>query len=525
MTSFNFADLLDIVTAAVPERTAMVCGREMVTYGELKDRVDRIAAALNTRGVCPGDRIGLQLINGLEYIEGFFGACALGAVPFNVNYRYGAGELAYLYDNAGMKALLFNTQGADAVTQGLAEAEVSDVVLLEVGGSTLGLNYREIVAQDNVLGEVNRSDEDLIIIYTGGTTGYPKGVMWPHKHLFFGALGGGGFFHATGPVKTPEALASRVLEGMQLVTMPVAPLMHGAALWTTLVALFAGQKVVLLDVPFSGEAVFDAVQAEAVNIISIVGDAMALPMLDALNTNPDRWALGTLVHIGSGGAVFSDHLQARFREILPTAQVVSSLGATETGNMGQGELETHDGIMRYQARDDIAVVVDGRLAVAGEEGIIARTGYLPTGYFGDEEKTRETFIEVDGQAYVLGGDAARVEHDGSITVLGRGSMCINTGGEKVYPEEVEVCLKTHVSVRDVLVVGISHERWGQQVAAVVSLHSGADESEEALQDFVRKTLAGYKVPRLIALVPEVSRSVVGKPDYAWAKAQFESLKA
>ena len=507
MTTFNFADLLDIVASAVPERTAMVCGHETVSYGELKDRVDRLAAALNTLGVRPGDRVGLQLINGLEYVEGFFSACALGAVPFNVNYRYGAGELAYLYDNAWMKALLFNTEGAGAVTEALAQAEVSDVILLEVGGSSLGLNYREIVAQDNALAEVNRSDEDLIIIYTGGTTGYPKGVMWPHKHLFFGALGGGGFFHATGAVKAPEELASRALEGMQLVTMPVAPLMHGAALWTTLVALFAGQKVVLLDVPFSGEAVFDAVQAEAVNIISIVGDAMALPMLDALNTNPDRWALGTLVHIGSGGAVFSDHLQARFREILPTAQVVSSLGATETGNMGQGELETKDGIVRYQARDDIAVVVEGRIAVVGEEGIIARTGYLPTGYFGDEEKTRQT-LEPDG--WLHSGDLGTMDDDGCVYIVDRKKDMILTGGYNVYPAEIERVLAEHPNVALAAVGKQPDEMKGEIAKAYVVLKEGMTLTEQNMIDFCRKSLAAYKCPRKIQFVDDVPKTSTGK---------------
>ena len=526
MRTFNFADLLEIVAETVPERIALVHGQSELSYSALNEQSKRVAAVLSSHGVGRGDQVGLQLINSPEYLTGFFGACRIGAVPFNVNYRYSPNELHHLYKTSRAKALIFNRQFSLEIKDACARNYLPPV-LLEVDGNELGLNLVDEITKVSV-GHVEKlNDTDLIIIFTGGTTGYPKGVMWPHKHLFFSALGGGGFFHADGAISEPKELATRVSEGMLLVTMPLAPLMHGAALWTTLIALFAGHKVVLSD-----EANFDATHAwqlireQQVNIVSIVGDAMALPLVEALEANQagleqDRWPLDGLFHIGSGGAIFSQTLQKRFTNVLPNLIVSSSLGATETGTLGAGELETEEGIMRYAPRGDLEVVVDGmRLAMKGEEGILARSGMVPVGYFGDEEKSRETFVTIGDVSYALGGDAARREEDGSVTVLGRGSMCINTGGEKVFPEEVESTMKAHAVVDDVLVVGVAHEKWGQQVAAVYCANV-PEVDEQQLREFCRESLAGYKVPKVFFRVDTVQRNVVGKPDYAWAKSVAE----
>ena len=529
MSTYNFSDLLQIVADTVPDRTALVHGAVELTYTELSQFADRIARVLVAKGVGANDNVGLQLTNSPEYLAAFFGACRIGAVPFNVNYRYSSAELSYLYEDSQVKALLFDSEFSDDVKEACKQGS-SPEVLLEVGGARLGENLTEIL--ESVLPDIDavRHDHDQIIIYTGGTTGYPKGVIWPHKHLFFSALGGGGFFHADGAVTNPEELIGRVNDGTALTTMPLAPLMHGAALWTSLIALFAGHKVILSNrTNFDANHAWQLIRDHQVNIVSIVGDAMALPLIETLEQNrskpaADNWALDHLFSIGSGGAVFSETLQQRFTALLPNLFVMSSLGATETGTVGASDVPTDEGIMRYAPRDDLSVIVDGRrLAERGEEGVLARSGMLPVGYFGDEKKTRESFLTIDGVQYALGGDAARLEEDSSITVLGRGSMCINSGGEKIFPEEVESTLKGYDAVDDVLVVGMPHKKWGQQVVAVYCANTD-EVSENDLRNFCRASLAGYKVPKLFIRVEKVQRNVVGKPDYKWAKSVAEQLQ-
>jgi len=529
MSTYNFSDLLQIVADTVPDRTALVHGAVELTYTELSQFADRIARVLVAKGVGANDNVGLQLTNSPEYLAAFFGACRIGAVPFNVNYRYSSAELSYLYEDSQVKALLFDSEFSDDVKEACKQGS-SPEVLLEVGGARLGENLTEIL--ESVLPDIDavRHDHDQIIIYTGGTTGYPKGVIWPHKHLFFSALGGGGFFHADGAVTNPEELIGRVNDGTALTTMPLAPLMHGAALWTSLIALFAGHKVILSNrTNFDANHAWQLIRDHQVNIVSIVGDAMALPLIETLEQNrskpaADNWAIDHLFSIGSGGAVFSETLQQRFTALLPNLFVMSSLGATETGTVGASDVPTDEGIMRYAPRDDLSVIVDGRrLAERGEEGVLARSGMLPVGYFGDEKKTRESFLTIDGVQYALGGDAARLEEDSSITVLGRGSMCINSGGEKIFPEEVESTLKGYDAVDDVLVVGMPHKKWGQQVVAVYCANTD-EVSENDLRNFCRASLAGYKVPKLFIRVENVQRNVVGKPDYKWAKSVAEQLQ-
>ena len=529
MSTYNFSDLLQIVADTVPDRTALVHGAVELTYTELSQFADRIARVLVAKGVGANDNVGLQLTNSPEYLAAFFGACRIGAVPFNVNYRYSSAELSYLYEDSQVKALLFDSEFSDDVKQACKQGS-SPEVLLEVGGARFGENLTGIL--ESALPDIDavRHDHDQIIIYTGGTTGYPKGVIWPHKHLFFSALGGGGFFHADGAVTNPEELIGRVNDGTALTTMPLAPLMHGAALWTSLIALFAGHKVILSNrTNFDANHAWQLIRDHQVNIVSIVGDAMALPLIETLEQNrskpaADNWALDHLFSIGSGGAVFSETLQQRFTALLPNLFVMSSLGATETGTVGASDVPTDEGIMRYAPRDDLSVIVDGRrLAERGEEGVLARSGMLPVGYFGDEKKTRESFLTIDGVQYALGGDAARLEEDSSITVLGRGSMCINSGGEKIFPEEVESTLKGYDAVDDVLVVGMPHKKWGQQVVAVYCANTD-EVSENDLRNFCRASLAGYKVPKLFIRVENVQRNVVGKPDYKWAKSVAEQLQ-
>lgn len=536
--SFNYSDLLELVAGEVPDRPAMVCGAEAIPYAELAARVARLAAFLDRRGVRAGDTVALHMGNGPAYLIGFFAACRIGALPFNVNYRYLESELEYLYGNAGAAAAIVDAPflprvlplaarprlivvagegAAEAVADAGADA-LADAAPTGLAVVTLG----KALAEGGLAPPPARRprSDDQLVIYTGGTTGLPKGVVWGHEDMLRAALGGGGFFSRKGPVTTPEELVERVRESPPLVCFPVAPLMHGAAMWAALASLFAGHTLVLQAAPgFDPQTVLELVARHHVNILVIVGDGMGRPLADALAAHPGRWALGSLVHIGSGGAVFSQAVQQALREHLPRTMMSSSLGSTEAGTLGAGAAGG-EGLMRFPARPDLLVVVDGeRLARPGETGVLARGGPMPVGYLGDPERTARTFAQIEGRRLSITGDFARLEEDGSITVLGRGSTCINSGGEKVYPEEVEQALKTHPAVLDALVVGQADTRWGERVAAVVAVRDGASVDAASLQEHCRTLLAGYKIPRLLVLTDAVRRTNTGKPDYAWAKEQ------
>ncbi|MCY1266723.1 Long-chain-fatty-acid--CoA/3-oxocholest-4-en-26-oate--CoA ligase [compost metagenome] len=519
--TFNLADLFEAVAEAVPERLAIICGDFRETYAGLNRRADALAARMQQQGVGSGDSVGLQLYNGPEYLEGFLAACKLGAMPVNINYRYVADELRYLYDNAKLKALLYSENLSEVVEPLLPEFPAIAF------HSRSGQAYEEMLAAAPASPEpVQRSDDDIMLLYTGGTTGLPKGVMWPHKALFFGALGGGGFFRAEGPVASPEELAEVARGSHPLRYFAIAPLMHGAALWATLVSLLAGQTVLIRPHgEFDPEAIWELTAQLKANIVSIVGDAMGMPMLEALRRNPGRWDLTSVMVLGSGGGLFSAHVQAGLREHLPNARVADSMGSSEGGVLGNGNHPTSgDGLIRLEPRADIGVVSEtlDRLLGPGEQGILVRSGHVPVGYFGDPEKTAKTFFELDGRRFVNMGDRARIDADGGIVVLGRDSQCINSGGEKVHVEEVEEVLHRHPAVADAVVVGVPDPRWGRVVGAVIALHEGHSLDAEELKTFSRQFLAGYKVPKHFAEAGAVQRSPAGKADYRWALATLEA---
>jgi len=516
--SFNFADLLALVAGEVPQRTALVCGDERLSYAELARRVGHLAATLDHRGLRAGDTFALHCGNCPEYLIGFFAACRLGALPFNVNYRYIEAELEYLYANAKTAAALVEHEFLPRVRRLSCCPRIVIAVGEGVGEGDTGFGAA-LRAGVNlpVPARVPRSD-DALIIYTGGTTGMPKGVVWGHHDMLLASLGGGGFFSRNGPIATPEEIIERVRESPPLVTFPVAPLMHGAALWAALSSIFAGHTIVLAaGRGFDPLSVLELCARERVNILVIVGDGMGQPLADALAANVGRWSLETLVHVGSGGAVFSQAVQQSLRNSLPRLHTSSSLGTTESGTLGVGTAEG-GGLMRFAPRADLHVLVEeSRFAVSGETGVLARSGPLPQGYFGDAERTARTFVTLEGKRLAITGDSARLEADGSVTVLGRSSTCINTGGEKVFPEEVEQVLKAHPAVFDALVVGVPDPRWGERVVAVVSLRDGGTVDAESLREHCRTLVADYKVPRLLIFVAEVQRTNTGKPHYVWAR--------
>jgi len=360
-----------------------------------------------------------------------------------------------------------------------------------------------------------RADDDRYVIYTGGTTGMPKGVMWRHDDAFFAMFGGGRY--AFDPVTSPAELADNARAAAEWTFLIVPPLMHGAGQWVTGSAMFEAKRAVLLDGPrMDAEHAWDLVEAEKVNSMTIVGDAMARPLADTFAAHPERWDTSSLLGIGSGGAPLSPAVKQQFAELLPNVMVLDSFGSSETGYQGRAT----EG-RRFTVDDTNAVFDDSLQRVppgSGVVGRLAKTGRIPIGYYNDPEKTARTFVEAEGKRWSFPGDLATVEDDGTINLLGRGSSCINSGGEKIYPEEVEDALKAHPSVFDALVVGLPDERWGEAVTAVVALRPGATTSDDDLKAHCRSHVAGYKVPKSVHFVDQVPRQPSGKPDYKAAKS-------
>lgn len=520
--TFNLADLFESVVDAVPDRTALATPARTLTYQQLDQRANQLAHHLAGAGIEPGDTVGLQLRNGTEYLEAMLAAFKLRAIPVNVNHRYVERELAHLFDDADLTALVAHASFAERIAAVAPEVGTLRHVVLVVDGAPLPPGF-EAEDFESVTGaastdrpDVERSGDDLYLAYTGGTTGMPKGVVWRHEDLFFAALGGGDPLLDQGPVSEPGELPGR-LPDFPVTQLCAPPLMHVSAHWGAFTTFFGGGKVVLLDgAGFDGHEACAAMAEHGVNVLTLVGDAMALPVLDAVAGDPGRHDLSSLFVFASGGALLSPATKARVAELLPAVMVVDAYGSSETGVAGSS---AGVGGARFTSDDRTAVLDDDGTPVApgsGQIGRIARRGHVPLRYHKDVAKTEATFMTVGGERWALPGDMATVDADGTVVLLGRGSGSINTGGEKVFPEEVEAVLKGHPAVRDVLVVGVPDERWGERVAAVVQ-PDGEPPTLEALTAFARADLAGYKLPRHLVVVDEVRRGLNGKPDYTWAK--------
>jgi 3-oxocholest-4-en-26-oate---CoA ligase len=526
--SFNLAALFERVVDAVGDRTALHTPARRLTYAQLDERADRLAHHLRSAGIGRGDHVGLQLLNGTEYVEGMLAAFKLSAVPVNVNHRYVAAELAHLYDDADLAALVAHRRFSPVVEEvrpsvpGLRHLLVVDDGTDEpVPGDAV--DYEAALA-DAPTGRdwAGRSSDDRYIAYTGGTTGLPKGVVWRHEDVFFAAMGGGDPLLDKGPIREPDELPGRIPE-MGMVQMYTPPLMHVSAHWGAFNGFYGGATVVLPSPgAFDPAEIWGLVAEQRVNALTVVGDAMARPLLDHLTAHPalDRSSLFVLA---SGGATLSPSTKATIEKHLPGVIILDTFGSSETGVAGS---RTGGAATTFTVDDRTAVLDDDlRPVAAGSDtvGRLARRGHVPLGYHKDPAKTAATFVELDGQRWVLPGDMARVAADGTIELLGRGSGCINTGGEKVYPEEVESVLKGHPAVEDALVVGVPDDRWGARVAAVVQARPGAAVDLASVQAHARGHLAGYKLPRDLCLVDEVRRGPNGKPDYRWAEAHASEV--
>jgi fatty-acyl-CoA synthase len=531
---FNLADLFEVVVDTVPGRLALVAGPRRLTYRELDRRANRFGHWLGARGVPTGAHIGILAYNRAEWAETMIGCYKARTVPVNLNYRYTATELRYVIDNADLEVLVFERALAPLVAEARVDngAAGSPQLVMIDDGSGFDAGALPTVAYESALdtaspdrGFAPRSPDDIYVLYTGGTTGMPKGVLWRQEDIFFAALGGGGWGAA--PIGDAEELAGRINpdDAVRVVMLVVAPLMHGNAQWVMWNAFMMGGTAVLFTGHrYDPDALWRLIGEEGVVSVGLVGDAMARPLIDALVTAPPgTYETSSLVVVGSGGAMLSKTVKDELVARLPDIMVLDNFGSSESG--AQGAVQAGASGPRFAMNEDTSVLDDELLPLTpgdGRIGRLARRGRIPIGYYKDPAKTEATFpVDRHGVRWSLPGDLASVDPDGTITVHGRGSASINSGGEKIFPEEVEAAIKTHPGVFDAIVVGIPDERFGQRVAvAVHPRDASASPTLEDLQAHCRAHIAGYKIPRQLLVVEAIPLTASGKPDSRAAAGLF-----
>jgi fatty-acyl-CoA synthase len=530
---WNYANVWESIAQAIPERPAQVQGPRTISWAEFDQRADALARHLIEAGLTKGSKVAGYTFNCPEYLETYYAAFKGAFAPVNTNYRYVADELIYLFDNADAEAIVFDVRFAETVDaiRGRLPKVKAWIAVAQPGHPVppFAQDYEAIVSQKGprAIPPWGRSNDDLLILYTGGTTGMPKGVMWRLEDLFFVLGGGGNFFAGTPPLERPEDAGPRVLEmiarndpmlGPQT-TIAAAPLMHGTAQFTSLGGLTSGGCIASLPTTnhFDAFELWSEVERLRAAATAIVGMGFAQPMLEALDANPTRWDLSSLRRIGSSGVMWSQENKAGLLRHLPQCSIFDSLGSSEAVGMG-ASVSGGDGAektAKFMVTPNSACFTeDGRRVEpgSGERGLLAVSGFLPLGYYKDQEKTDRTFRVFEGRRWSVPGDWATVEADGSLKLLGRGSQVINTGGEKVFPEEVEEAIKRYPGVRDAAVVGVPDPRFGERICAVVEVGEGEAPTLEDLAEHVRQHLARYKVPRELVVAP-VMRAANGKLDY------------
>jgi fatty-acyl-CoA synthase len=534
----NLAVIHEAIAEAIPERECLVHRDRRLTWAQVTDRSRRLGDLLRAHGLgchrsraelsnweSGQDHVGLYLYNGVEFLEGMLGAFKARAAPINVNYRYVDEELVYLFENAEAKAVIFHACFAPTlarIRQRLPGVRLWLQVEDGSGESLLdgALDYEEALASASPTPPRDLSPDDLYILYTGGTTGMPKGVLWRQEDIFCAALA------PSRTEKSVEALVERA-KGKGIRALPMPPFMHGAAHWVAFNMWHVGGTLIVQSNPrrLDPDDIWSTVERERVNAITIVGDAFGRPLLDGLAKRD--YDLSSLRLLTSSGAILSAALKDEFLRAIPGLRILDALGSSESGQQGSqisrsggkassGDFELAAGNVLLK-EDFSALVPHG----SDEQGWLARRGFVPLGYYRDAEKTRRTFPVVDGVRYSVPGDRAIAEADGRLRLLGRDSVTINSGGEKIFAEEVEQALKHHPSVYDTVVVGTPHPRWGQQVTAIVKLREGAHASEDELRSAAEPHIARYKLPRVVLFVDQLLRSPSGKADYRWAKQKAE----
>jgi 3-oxocholest-4-en-26-oate---CoA ligase len=548
---FNLPQAFDTLVETLADRECLIWRERRLTYGDVAERSRRLAAYLHAQGLgirhpreslagheSGQDHVALALYNGNEYLEGMLGSYRARVAPFNVNYRYVGEELRYLLNDAKPRALILHASLAPILSEVLPTLDSPPEVLLQVSdqsGHALlpgAVDYEEALAASSPEGApVDPSPDDLYILYTGGTTGMPKGVLWRQHDIFMAAMGG----RKVGTweiVTSYEDITKRLAESMPLRLLLLPPLMHGAAQWAAFMLMAQGATIIFPDDPrrVDPDDVWRTVERERANTMTIVGDAVLRPLIMQLDER--SYDLSSFFAVGNGGAPLTPAVRELALARLPNLVISDSAGSSETG--AQMYVVTgRDGAAGTFLPGPGTVVVNEELTAVlapGHEGNgwLAQTGSVPLGYLGDPEKTARTFPVVDGVRYSIPGDRARHLADGQIELLGRDSVTVNSGGEKIFVEEVERAIAGHPAVADVVVAGRPSERWGQEVVAVVQLAAGdewAGTDARSIVDHASGFIARYKLPKAVAFVPLVERSPSGKADYRWAAEQAIDAQA
>ena len=538
---FNAADIFEGVVDRVPDREAIVHGSTRLTYKELDARSNKAANALKKIGIKKGSHIGIYAFNCVEWLEIMLGAYKLCAIPININYRYVEEELKYLIDNADMEAIFYHKQFSNKLENIKSHLPLlKDFICIEDDSGEddvidKSFNFEDLIAnEDESRLDVDRSGDDKYILYTGGTTGMPKGVVWRMEDVLMTL--GGGIDAVTGEkYPTPEAFADKCLQD-QTIALALAPFMHGGAQWQSFNSFFSGWKLIINDqVSFDADYVWEVVAKEKVMNLTIMGDAMGRPLCDALPRAIEKGLdLSSLFVLSSTASVFSASIKDTILEYLPNLFLIDAVGSSETGATGvnihtkDGKLKDSGGGPKFTKPNFSEILnLDTKEVIPPSDtetiGYLARKGHVPVAYYKDEEKSKKTFIEVGGERYSIPGDMAKYEEDGQMTLLGRGSVSINSGGEKIFPEEVEMALKAHPNIFDCLVVGVKDDRWGQKVVAVIQRRENDELSLDDIKDVASKYIASYKMPKEIVFSELIERAPSGKPNYQWAQ-EFANSK-
>ena len=530
--AYTIADLFEHAADLCGDRVALACGEPTLTYNELDVRANRLASFFAARGVGPGDKVAVYCRNSIECVESMIAIYKLRAVVVNINYRYVAEELRYILDNSDSVAVVCEQRYVPTLAAALtAGSAVHTVVVVPDETADDGCGV-DIVSYADALAAgspdrlaTTRTDDDHYLLYTGGTTGMPKGVVWRQEDVFR-VLGGGIDFYSGEYITDEWEIARRGRDQPAPTRLPIPPMIHAASQWGAFQNLFAGGTVVL-EPAFAPARVWQLIERHRVAIVLIAGDAIARPLIEAYR--PGEHDTSSLAVLVSTAALFSESVKHKLLDAFPNTLLIDSIGSSETGfggmTMVSKEHHQSGGPTVSMVKTNTILDEDGRRMTApGSVGRIASSGHIPLEYFKDPAKSASTFVTYDGVRYSLPGDLARIEGDGSVTLLGRGSNCINSGGEKVFPEEVEGALKAHDSVFDVLVVGVDDDRLGQHVGALISARPDSTITLDGLAEVARESLARYKLPRSIWLVDAIHRSPAGKPDYPWARKITQSVR-
>lgn len=532
---FHLAEYFEALAEAIPDRTALIVEGQKKTYTDLDKLANQVGHFFTKHGVAKNDHVALYLLNSVEHVTAIIGLLKISAPSINVNYRYTGPELKHILNDSDSVAVLVDEPEHQEILASILPDLTKLRTVMVVGYSATDVlceaakaadvalvHFADYIHESDEMDFTGRSGDDIFVMYTGGTTGYPKGVMWRHHDFFMKPLSGG---NAYGDARRNyEDVKSGAADFPEMINVNCAPLIHGAAMFSLFTFFGMGGSTILMR-QFDAEKAVRLVAEHSAQVMVIVGDGMGSPIADYMEELKDEIDMSSLFSISSGGAVWSNGVRERMLAVKPDLYLRDSFGASESGNDGEFAIDANGNLTMPSSQHITVLGLDNEPLEPGSDeiGMIARIGHVPLGYYNDPDKTERTFVTLsDGRRASILGDMGRLDAEGMITFLGRGSGCINTGGEKVFPEEVEAALHAHPQVTDALVVGVPDERYGSKVGAVVALRDSNGATIENLQEHCRTMLAGYKIPKTIVFVDEVKRTPAGKANYKWAKETVEA---